>query len=399
MRTIFQWTGLVLVVVLAGAACGGGGKSSGNTSSNTTTANQSPIKIGFPADLSKVYSYYDGPLLAGAKFAIQQINNSGGVLGRKLVLTSMDQQNNTPLTTKDTQQLINQGVVYLMGTTGDGILSEGTLACNAGIPVSTGDGTAPTLVGDMGKCAFQLVMSDNVQAALDAQYALKKGYKTAYVIGSPDVPYTKNLPTYFTKVFVRGGGKVVGTVSYHVGSGDYSALVTRLAGVSPKPDVIFTPMFPPDTQVFMRQLRQAGVSIPVISTDGNYDASLKSAGAKALNGFVFSASTCPPDPGTPLGKFYAQYKKGTGKEPDSAVVGLGYDEIGVLKAAIEKAGSADPAAIIKALDTINYQGVTGDIKMDPKTRRAKKPVALVKVVGTTFTCLEQAYPTYVPPVH
>ena len=92
---------------------------------------------------------------------------------------------------KVTQQLIDDGAVYLIGTVGDGILAEGQVACATGVPISTGLGTAPTLVGDMGECAYQLVMSDNIQAAVLAEYAIAEGYETAYVLGSNEIPYTQ----------------------------------------------------------------------------------------------------------------------------------------------------------------------------------------------------------------
>ena len=43
--------------------------------------------------------------------------------------------------------------------------------------------------------------------------------------------------------------------------------------------------------------------------------------------------------------------------------------------------------------------MTGDISIDPETRRAEKAAALVQMDGTAFTCLEQTgYPAYVPEV-
>lgn len=382
---------LALVFALVGAACAGGeqgGEGEGGE----------PILIGFPADLSSTYSYYDVPMRDGARFAIDEINAAGGVLGRPLELRVIDQRNDVTETTKATQRLISEGVVYLIGTTGDAAVAQGTLACQNGIPVSTGDGTAPTLVGDMGECAFQLVMSDNVQGAVVAEYAIQQGYRTAYLLGSPDYPYTANLPEYFRQAFERGGGEVVGQDSYVIGAGDFSAVVTKIQNADPQPDVIFTPMFPPDTQVFMRQLRQAGVDIPVLSTDGNFDESLKEAGAEAIDGMVFSASGCPPEPGTPLQDFYDRYREATGEDPVSIVVALGYDEIYALKSAIEQVGSAEPADIIEGLRNLDYEGVTGRIKMDPETRRAEKPAWLIIVEGTEFTCGGSSYPSFVPPV-
>ncbi len=383
---------LLLALALVGTACAGGGEGGEGEGGGE------PILIGFPADLSSTYSYYDVPMRDGAQFAIDEINAAGGVLGRPLELRVVDQRNDVTETTKATQRLINEGVVYLIGTTGDAAVAQGTLACQSGIPVSTGDGTAPTLVGDMGECAFQLVMSDNVQGAVVAEYGIQQGYRTAYLLGSPDYPYTANLPEYFRQAFERGGGKVVGEDSYVIGAGDFSAVVTKIQNADPQPDVIFTPMFPPDTQVFMRQLRQAGVEIPVLSTDGNFDESLKEAGAAAIDGMVFSASACPPEPDTLLQDFYDRYREATGKDPVSIVVALGYDEIYALKSVIEQVGSAEPADIIRGLASLDYEGVTGRIKMDPETRRAEKPAWLIVVEGTEFTCGGSSYPSFVPPV-
>jgi branched-chain amino acid transport system substrate-binding protein len=235
----------------------------------------------------------------GAQFAIDQINASGGVLGRQLELKTIDMRNDVAEGAKVTQQLIDEGAVYLIGTVGDGILAEGSVACAAGVPISTGLGTAPSLVGDMGSCAYQLVMSDNIQAAVLAEYAVAQGYQTAYTLGSSEIPYTKNLPIYFTDAFEHAGGTVVGSDEYKIGAGDYSAVVTKLQNADPTPDVVFTPMFIPDSIVFLRQLRQAGLTMPVLSTDGNADAALLDAGAKAIDGLTFTNSVCTAegDPG------------------------------------------------------------------------------------------------------
>lgn len=377
---------LVGVLVVGACSAPGGGPASGD-----------PILIGFPADLSNTYAYYDQPMLEGAQFAVDEINAAGGVLGRPLKLESVDIRNDPAETSKATQKLIDDGAVFLMGTTGDGISAQGSLACGAGIPVSTGDGTAATLVDDIGACAFQLLMNDTIQGAIAADHALAQGYKTAVLVGSPEIPYTKNLPGYFAEVFTKGGGTVSGEETYQIGAGDFSAVATKIAQLSPQPDVIYTPMFPPDTQIFMRQLRQAGVTTPVISSDGNLDPSLTSAGADALDGMVFTAAVCPADTDETVGKFFADYKAKNGEDPSSVVATLGYDEIKIVAQAIEKAGSAEPAKIIEALTNYEYSGVSGSGTMDPATRRTKKPAALIQMEGETFTCLEQpGYPEFVP---
>ena len=261
---------LAFVLCLVGAACST--SDDANEDGGDGSASGEPIVIGFPADLSTDWATFDSPMEEGAQFAVDQINEEGGVLGRPLELKTVDMRNDVAEAAKVTQQLLDDGAVYLIGTVGDGILAEGQVACATGVPISTGLGTAPSLVGDMGECAYQLVMSDNIQAAVLAEYAIAEGYETAYVLGSNEIPYTRDLPTFFSDAFENGGGTVVATDEYKLGAGDYSAVVTKIQNVDPAPDVIFTPMYIPDSVVFLRQLRQAGVTTPVLSTDGNGDA-------------------------------------------------------------------------------------------------------------------------------
>lgn len=378
---------VIACMSLAVTACGSSDPGVSSTASGGVTASGGLIVVGFPADLSSTYAYYDVPMKEGAQMAVDEINEAGGVLGSQLKLDVVDQRNDPAESSKVTQQMIDDGAVYLIGSTGDVVTAQGQLACAAGIPISTGDGTSPVLVNDMGTCAFQLVMNDTVQGATVAKYALDQGYTTALTVASPDYPYTANLPKYFKSVFEAGGGKVTNEESYKIASGDFSALVTKIANVNPQPSVIFTPMYPPDTQVFMKQLRDAGVTTPVLSTDGNLDPSLVDAGAKAIDGMVYSASVCPASADPKIETFYTSYKKRYGKDPSSVVAALGYDEIKILADVITKAGKADKQAIVEGLKSVSYTGVTGQLTMDPDTRRAKKAVALVKMVKAEFTCL------------
>jgi branched-chain amino acid transport system substrate-binding protein len=389
---------IAFALSLVGVACSSNKDTGGTNGSPGASGSGGPIIIGFPADLSTDWSYYDSPMAEGAQFAIDQINEAGGLLGRQLELKTIDMRNDVAQGAKVTQQLIDEGASYLIGTVGDGILAEGSVACAAGVPISTGLGTAPSLVGDMGPCAYQLVMSDNIQAAVLAEYANGQGYKTAYVLGSSEIPYTKNLPIYFTDAFEHGGGTVVGTDEYKIGAGDYSAAVTKLASVDPPPDVVFTPMFIPDSVVFFRQLRQAGLTMPVLSTDGNADAALLDAGAKAIDGLTFTNSVCTAEGDPGVKGFYADYNAKYGKDPSSYVAVIGYDEINILKSVIEAQNSAAPADIIAGLENVDYTGISGHAVMDPATRRVNKPAAIVQMDGTTFTCLPPPpFPSYVPP--
>ncbi len=393
---------LFLALALLLPACAqndGGGEGSGATGSEGAgdsegAAEGEPIIVGYAGDFSDVYSFYDIPIRDGFQFAVDEINADGGVLGRPLELRTSDGRNDQAVTLEATQEMIDEGASYLIGTTGDPFLAQAQVACSAGIPISTGDGTAPTLVGDAGDCAFQLVMSDNQQGAVAAEYAREQGYEKAFLVGSSEIPYTKNLPGYFREVFEDDGGEVVGEAEFRIESADFSPTVTRIRNADPQPDVIFTSMFVPDSPVFMRQLRAAGVDIPVISTDGSHDASLLEAG-KAVEGMTFTTHGLPAD--NELAELFSAYEEAEGSSPDSPVFGVGYDEAHLLAQAIEDAGTSEPADIMAALGELSeVEGSTGTVTMDPETRRSEKTIAVVSVKDGEFTLVDSRTPETVP---
>lgn len=381
--------GVVLAAAMLLAACG-------NTEGEEVVTD-APIIVGHVADFSDIYSFYDAPVRSGAQLAVDEINAADGILGRQIDYRAVDGRNDQEETVRATQELIDDGVAYLIGTTGDPFLAQASLACGANIPISTGDGTAPTLVGDAGECAFQTIMSDNLQGAVSAKYALDTGYETAAILRSTEIPYTNDLPDYFAAAFENGGGTIVGDEEFRIDAGDYAVQVTALGALDPAPDVIFTPMFIPDTPVFLRQLRAAGIETPVISADGSVDASILEAG-DAVEGLVATTHAWPAD-GNAIADFFVMYEEETGSAPDSVVIGIGYDEIYLLKQVIEAADSAEPADIMAAMSEIDgFEGVTGELSMDATTRRATKSVALVQIAGGEISFLDQFVPEFVPEV-
>ena len=397
MKKLYLIVGLLLVLVasLTLASCGGSNGSSDGSSTGTGKV----FKIGYSADLSDGYSSYDTPVLEGVQFAIEEINAAGGINGMKLELEYKDNKNDKALSIQTAQELINGGAQYMVGTTSDNVTAINRLATAKQIPSDTGDGTAPNLPRDNGEFSFQYIMGDNVQGAAMANYCYTDlGYRSAYLLRSQDVAYSANLPTYFADVFQKLGGSIVGAANYKLGAGDFSAQVTKIQNASPKPDMIYTPMFMPDTPVFLKQLKAAGVDIPVVTSDGNDTPDILSAGPEALNGMILTTFAYP-EPGTVLADFYASYKTKTGKEPETVIVANGYDLIYVLKAGLEKSGGDGGAALRDAI--ANLSGVklstTEDFVMDPTTRQAKREVCLLKMDGDKFTFVKYLpYPSYVP---
>jgi len=383
---------LALAAVLAFALAACGEEEGGGTEAEV-------FKIGFCADLSGGYSSYDTPIRDGAQFAVDEINAAGGVNGMQLELIVKDNKNDKALAIQTTQELLDEGIQYLIATTADHVTAIARMAAEEEIPSDTADGTAPNLPRDCGEWTFQYVMADNLQGAAMANYCYTElGYRSAYLVKSPDVAYSNNLPLYFGEVFERLGGTVVGISDYKLEAGDFSAQVTKIKNASPTPDMVYTPMFLPDTPVFLKQLKAAGVDFPVVSGEANDTADVLSAGPEALDGMILPTFGYP-EPGTQLADFYARYEEATGSAPETVIVANGADIIYILKAALEQTGGEAGQALRDAIANISGVPVatTDDFTMDPVTRQAKREVTLLKMVGDEFTYVKQLpYPDYVP---
>ncbi len=87
--------------------------------------------------------------------------------------------------------------------------------------------------------------------------------------------------------------------------------------------------------------------------------------------------------------FIAAYKQEYGKDPENAFAPLGYDAIGLLASAIERAKSTEHKKVRDALAaTRNFTAVTGEISYTRDTMVPPKPVAIIGVQGGKYEMLE-----------
>lgn len=379
---------LIGTAALALTGCSGGG---GDSESSDT------IKIAHVADFSGDWSFYDLPIRNGLEIAAEEINAAGGIDGHQVELITTDTRGDQSAAVRGVEEAIDAGASYLVGTTDSGAWqAQASVACSDGIPISTGDGSSGTLVPSAGDCAVHVIMLNSIQAAAMAQYALENGMKSAYVMASSDDEYLTELPENFIDAFEHGGGTVVDVGEFRMGASDYSVNVTQITALDPQPDFIYTSMFVPDTPQFLRQLRAAGVELPVYSGDGSVDASILDAGS-AAEGLFASYHMWPSDTND-IGDFIEMIEPGAdvSSSPELIISALGYDEMYMIKQVIEDVGSSDPADILEGLKTLEFTGVTGSLKMNPETRQADKEVAIVKVEDGEFVYVDSFLPDYIP---
>jgi len=344
---------------------------------------QEALKVGFIGGLTGYLAPYDQPSLDGLQFGVDEINAAGGLQGKtKIELISRDMRSETAESAVLAQELVGEGVNFLIVPCDvDPAVAAGQIAAAAGIPAMSSCASTPTLPAIGGDFVFLNYTADNLQAAALADHAAKQGYKNAFVMLSKDTPYTQKLPEYFAEAFKKKGGSIAGIVEYKMGQQDFAAEVTKLKAISPAPDVIMTSAYEPDFPAFIKALRAAGITTPVLGSDG-IDSPTTLALGDVAEGVVFSNAGFVVE-GSPLAKFYADFKAAKGREPETVFVATGYDIVKILDAALAASGGkVDGQSLRDAIDGLeNVPVSTGKLTYKGMNRVPLRTVALNKVAG------------------
>jgi branched-chain amino acid transport system substrate-binding protein len=368
---------------------------------STISFAQDSIKIGFPANLTGAAASLDVPTLNGAKLAVSEINAAGGVLGTHLELIIYDTKSDPATISTVASQLINSDKVpAIIGfTDSDSVLAIGPQLQQAQIPFITPGATSPKLPAQVGNEVFLAAFGDNVQAAVGAEFAVKSlGGKTAFLLTNTATEYTVQLAGYFKQAYEQAGGKLVGEDTYKSGDTSFTAQITKIKAMSPAPDFIYSSSTPDEIGAILKQLRQAGVMVPVVGGDG-YDSPLllQVAGAAADNVYFTTHAYIGPGDSAQVASFVAAYKAATGNDPENAFAALGYDSVKLMADAIARAGSADPGKIRDALAaTSGLVGVTGTITYRPGMAVPDKSVSVIGVRDGSLMLASEAAPAFVP---
>jgi branched-chain amino acid transport system substrate-binding protein len=255
-----------LVVAVAGTSLGG-----------SATNAASPIVIGWAFDSKGQMAPFDGPALAAAKVRIGQINAKGGVLGRPFKIVTCDTNNNNPAKAKScAASLLGQGS-HIIFTTCDvdfatPVVQESLKAGKLTVAPCLGtDQMGPKRFGKAGKLAFSFGNVAQDEGSAMAEYAYRKGWRTASLATNTLLVYFKNIVQAFDARFRQLGGKIVARESYTTGSNNVGAAVSRLNAV--RADVVVTSTSFGELPGLVSGLRALGNKTPIINSwagDGTY---------------------------------------------------------------------------------------------------------------------------------
>jgi len=392
----FTRVGVALAAVAIVASACSGSSSSGKT-----------ITIGISLPLTGSSLASAGPARDGALLAIKEANAAGTVKGYTINTTILDHsvngQYDAQQGAKDMTTLVaNSSVVAVVGPFNSAVAkvqipisnAAGLLQCspaNTNQDLTKGDPGKQLRAANPDKINYiRVATTDDIQGPAVAQFAYQDlGLKNVAIVDDLSV-YGKGIADTFSQEFTSLGGTVVDREGADPKTTDYSAILTKFAGLKPD-SVFFGGVTANGGGLLRKQMPQAGLgSLPFLGGDGIQDQNggvagsfINIAGAAAASSYSSVAAIHDiPDAAAFATKYTAEYKTDPGAYSAS---GYACAQI-IIQALSTAAGKGDitrEAVRAAATDTsTTFQTVLGPVMFDNVGDTNQKIISLYKVDPT-----------------
>ncbi len=385
LRSRIFWA-TTAAVALSG--CGGSGGEGGRGSSG---ADGDSFVIGVAAPLTGDSSQFGIQIQKGLELYAEQLNEDGGIDGRRLVLSLQDDAGRVDQAqTVATTLASDESVLAVIGHFNSSCSLAGkTIYQSAGV-VQFSPGSTNVEVTLDSDYTYRNIFTDAFQGVSLATYAANVlGKKNAAILYDND-DYGTGLRDSFKEEALKLGMNVVVEQAYDKNAPDFRSQVQIVQGQQPAPDVLLIAGLYTQAANIARQARNMGVNVQIIGGDGVFSQQYISLGNEAVEGSIISCPFLFDLGGERAQQFAAAYREKYKEEPD-AWAALSYDALDIICEGIKKNGFSRDAVLeyLKTLDTPEnaHAGVVGETFFD-ENGDSKRPVQMAQVKDGQFVAAE-----------
>jgi branched-chain amino acid transport system substrate-binding protein len=332
----------------------------------TTTAAQpkKEIVIGVAVALSGFATAFDGPSLNGFKLAIKQFNAKNGILGQKVRLVFADTKSDIAQGAKAGEEVVAKGAQFMIVSCDYDFGGGAARVANKRKMVVLSLCAASPLFGvqGIGPYAFSTGTLTNVVGAVNAEFAyFNKKWRNAYILKDTSIEYSKSVCDTFKQRFEELGGRIVGEDTVQNGDASIAAQITRIRQTQ---DVDFVRVcsYLPGGATFILQLRERGVTLPILADDSMDGSFWYSKTLPRLSDVFFPSPTSifGNDPNPAVNAAVKAYTREYKAPPATSIALFGMAPAQALKIAVERAKSLRGDAVKAQLEKFeNVPLITG----------------------------------------
>ncbi|MEA4894148.1 MAG: ABC transporter substrate-binding protein [Oscillospiraceae bacterium] len=371
---------LAACMCLSLAACGNSGSQASSEPAASAAADETPaaggeITIGTISPNTGSLAAYGTAVTTAVDLAVEEINAAGGINGNQVKVVNADDQMDPTECLNAFNSLVSQGIGLIIGSVASSCTSAITDAANEeSVVLLTPASTADSITTE-DDYVFRACYADSFQGAIAAAYAKQSGYTDVGVVYCASDTYSKGLYDSFSSACKKYGVNVKAVES--TASLDVQDYTNQFASmVKAGVNFVYAPYYYDVVGPYVvTQARAAGYKGIIMGADG-YDGTpdyvVEGADLSVFNDVYWTNHYDPADTDVKVQSFVTAYQAKFNSTPN-AISALAYDAVYMYKQAIEKAGSADAAAVRDAMADTSavYSGVTGTFSLDESGTPAK----------------------------
>jgi len=341
--------------------------------------NENVVRIGAAGPMTGDQSKMGVDLRNSVELAVAEWNEKGGLLGKKIVLLSADDQADPKQAVSIANKLINQKVVAIVGHWNSSCsIPASKYYQDANIVMISPATTNPRLTLQGFKNIYRVCGTDDQQGKVAAEFVLKILRPKKIAIIHDKTAYGQGLADYFKKAL---GDRV--QVVYYGGiiqrDPDYKAVLTTIK--QSNPELYFFGGIYPEAGRLVRQAKEIGMNIPMITGDGVYDPTFINIAGKSAEGTYVTFGAEPA--GLPSAKSFIDNYKAKYGDPGPYSI-YAYDAANIILTAIAETGTTEGSKVSSYISKTVFHGAFGDVSFDKNGDVTKAPYVIWQVKGGKF---------------
>ena len=356
----------------------------------TAPAKAEDVTIGAIEILTGPNSRYGVAIKNGFDLALDEVNKTGVLGGKKLVIQYEDTAGNKDQAVSAARKLIGFGKVPLIlgPTLSNEMFAAGPVANEQKIPI-VGTSTTAAGITAIGPYVFRtsLPESDVIPVTLKAAQT-KFGIKKVAVMYANDDAFSKSGYDVFKASLEKLGIETLTTETFGSKDSDFSAQLTKIKSMNP--DAIVVSCLVEPASGILLDARSIGLDekIRFIGGNGFNSPKLGDIAGEAADGTLVGSPWFIAKDDAMNTKFVADYRAKYKDDPDQFAA-QAYDTLHIVANAIDKAGAAEPEKIKVALQATKYTGVMGPFSFtDHRDPADSSGVVVLEMKGGKFQILK-----------
>ena len=328
-------------------------------------------------------------VLGGVRLMAERINAAGGLLGYRVNVVALDDEADSDVAVQvaeEIQKAVQAGtkVVGVVGHYNSGqALAAMDIYKDLPFVVVTPTASDVSLTQKGYTNFFRVNATDAAQAPVDAKFLVQKLGAKRIALVHANNEYGRGLRREMLAALKALGVEPAVTIEIPEGATTQDKAVQQIKAA--QPDAIFLAGYETEGYILLPELREAGVTVPFMASDGCFLYEFIDGSGPAAEGAYVSGIT--PDPKLVADKkWWADYQQLETRNPGTYSV-AGYSALDVIAAGIKKANTFDASKVADAIRSLDLQTLVGQVRYNAAGDLQQPRVYIFQVKNGEFSQL------------